>query len=83
MADFFVGSDPVYRIDQGVSFGKPNSQEPLTLALPKRRTARRERGLTGLYERDAPTWDTESNFYFEAQEDRLPSPSTSWGRGLG
>ncbi len=78
MADFFVGSDPVYRIDRGVSFGKPNSQEPLTLAL-----SRRERGLTGSYERDAPTWDTESNSDFEAHEDRLPSPSTPWGRGLG
>ena len=35
MADFFVGSDPVYRIDRGVSFGKPNSQEPLTSPLPE------------------------------------------------
>ena len=50
MADFFVGSDPVYRIDRGVSFGKPNSQEPLTLAL-----SRRERGLTAVDGRVTPT----------------------------
>jgi hypothetical protein len=36
----FGVTDPVYRIDREVAFGKPNEQQPLTLAL-----SQRERGL--------------------------------------
>jgi hypothetical protein len=53
-------------------------QKPLTLAL-----SRRERGLTELDGRDTPTWDIELNSGFEKHIDRLPFPSTPWGRGLG
>jgi hypothetical protein len=51
---------------------EPNSdfealkQEPLTLALPKRRTARRERELTVVFGRYTPTCNTEPNSDFEA-----------------
>ncbi|WP_336348222.1 hypothetical protein, partial [Pseudomonas monsensis] len=51
---------------------EPNSdfealkQEPLTLALPKRRTARRERELTVVFGRYTPTCNTEPNLDFEA-----------------
>jgi hypothetical protein len=57
---------------------KPN-QKPLTLALPKRRTARRERGLIEVFVGDTPTWDTESNSDFESPQ----IGSLSLGRGLG
>ncbi|CAI8967399.1 transposase [Pseudomonas sp. IT-93MI4] len=58
-------------------------EEPLTLTLPKRRTARRERGLIEVFVRGVPTWDSEPNSGLEKRRDRLPFPSPPWGRGLG
>ncbi len=44
-------------------------QKPLTLTL-----SRRERGLTEVFGRDAPTCNTESNFDFEKPKNGLPFP---------
>jgi len=46
----FGVTDPVYRIDREVAFGKPNGEKPLTLTL-----SQRERGLTVVDGRFAPT----------------------------
>ncbi|MDP9708157.1 UNVERIFIED_ORG: hypothetical protein J2X80_000222 [Pseudomonas fluorescens] len=47
-------------------------QEPLTLALPKRRTARRERELIEWFGRGSPTCDTALNSGFEKHKNRPP-----------
>ncbi|CAI8912250.1 hypothetical protein EMIT0347P_50068 [Pseudomonas sp. IT-347P] len=61
-------------------------EKPLTLTLPKRRTAQRERGPTVVIVQGTPTWDFESNSGFERHEDRLPFPlaphgGEGWGEG--
>jgi hypothetical protein len=46
-----------------------NQKQTLTLAL-----SRRERGLTGVFGRVTPTWDTELDSSFEKPKNRLPLP---------
>jgi hypothetical protein len=46
-----------------------NQKQTLTLAL-----SQRERGLTGVFGRGTPTWDTELNSSFEKPKNRLPLP---------
>jgi hypothetical protein len=58
---------------------KPD-QEPLTLALPKRRTARRERELTVVFGRAVPTCDSAVNSGFEKPTNRLPLLGERAGR---
>ena len=50
-------------------------QEPLTLAL-----SRRERGLTALFSRGMPDWDSESNISFLTNRNRPPLPRERAGR---